>query len=107
MRRRHMAFYQKYKSYQQKKKNRMKSQDFDYKLKEMKETFNNMLMQNQMKNDYRRLNDKLSNLENIISANYNYNNNNDIQGNNQFGSYYDDGNYNNSGMRGMNNTIYY
>ena len=62
MRRRHLNYYQKFIS----KKN--KQPDYDSKLNDMKTYFENMITNNQLRNDYYRLNDKLNGLENLINS---------------------------------------
>ena len=62
MRRRHLNYYQKFIS----KKN--KQPDYDSKLNDMKTYFENMITNNQLRNDYYRLNDKLNGLESLINS---------------------------------------
>ena len=62
MRRRHLNYYQKFIS----KKN--KQPDYDSKLNDMKTYFENMITNNQLRNDYYRLNEKLNGLENLINS---------------------------------------
>ena len=68
MRRRHLAYYQKFLL----NKNKNNNKNYDVKLNEMKNYFENMIVNNQLRNDYYRLNDKIKGLENLIqSQNYN------------------------------------
>ena len=62
MRRRHLNYYQKFIS----KMN--KQPDYDSKLNDMKTYFENMITNNQLRNDYYRLNEKLNGLENLINS---------------------------------------
>ena len=62
MRRRHLNYYQKFIS----KIN--KQPDYNSKLNEMKTYFENMITNNQLRNDYYRLNDKLNGLESLINS---------------------------------------
>ena len=62
MRRRHLNYYQKFIS----KIN--KQPDYNSKLNEMKTYFENMITNNQLRNDYYRLNDKLNGRESLINS---------------------------------------
>ena len=67
MRRRHLAFYQKFLL----NKNKNNNKNYDVKLNEMKNYFENMIVNNKLKNDYYRLNEKINGLQNLIqSQNY-------------------------------------
>ena len=67
MRRRHLAYYQKFLL----NKNKNNNKNYDVKLNEMKNYFENMIVNNKLRNDYYRLNEKINGLQNLIqSQNY-------------------------------------
>jgi hypothetical protein len=67
MRRRHLTYYQKFLL----NKNKNNNKNYDVKLNEMKNYFENMIVNNKLRNDYYRLNEKINGLQNLIqSQNY-------------------------------------